>query len=156
MTTEPDVPPRKDNQEVCWVAVFGANLIVPVLFGWPITERGGRVGMLAALAVLLAAWQFFIPRYEHLRAVLLTGGIAVAVSQLLPLLQVFTGLLSFSIVGRVVPMSPHDLPDDHSGVGLDDVSAFAVTILTGTQLWVTAMVAGVAFRAAGRRLLGTA
>lgn len=143
MTTEDDAPPRSDAQQVCWLAIFGANLIVPLAFGLPMTEQQGRAGLLAGLAVLFAGWQFVIPRFGPLRAVLVPGGVALAASQVFPAVQVVAGAMSFAIVG---------LDDAFRPSRFDEASAFAVTLTTGGLLWLAAMLAGFVLRGVGRRL----
>src|SRR4051812_45955968 len=39
---------------VAWSVVFAANLVVPLLFGWTVTQQGGRIGMALGTFVLYA------------------------------------------------------------------------------------------------------
>jgi hypothetical protein len=139
-----DAPPRSDAQHVCWIAVFGANLVVPLSAALPMTAHAGRSGLLAGVAALLAGWLFVVPRFPALRGVLLPGGVALAGSQVLPLFQVAAGLVGFAVVGRRDEIGAHALaPDGNSGQPpLDDPTAFAVTVSTGGTLWVIAVLLG--------------
>jgi len=137
-----DDAPRSQAQEVCWLAIFGANLVVPLSLGWSFTERDSWVGMVAGVAAMLAVWQFVIPRFAALRSALLPGGVVLALSQLLPVLQFFAGVFATAVVG----LDGADRP----GV-FDNVTALAITVVTGVQLWLVAVLVGFVLRGMGRQ-----
>lgn len=43
---------------LAWAAVFGANLIVPLLFGWDTTRGAGRVGLVLGIALMFSLGLF--------------------------------------------------------------------------------------------------
>ena len=143
MTPDDDTPPRSDAQQVCWVAIFGANLVVPLGLVWPQSDQGGQEGLLAGLAVLFALWQFVIPRVEPLRAVLVPGGVAVAASQVFPALQLVVGMVSLTLV----------MQDDYFRPGkLDQETGFFLAVVYGVLMLLAAAGAGLVLRGIGRRL----
>ncbi|HYH68541.1 MAG TPA: hypothetical protein VD866_27865 [Urbifossiella sp.] len=137
-----DAPPPSDARALCWVAIFGANVIPPLALVWPRTDRGGQEGLLIGLTVLFALWQFAVPRVEPLRAVLVPGGVAVAASQVFRAPHAAAGAVAFSLVE----------PDAYSDPArLDQESGFFVAVVYGGLVTLAAAAAGLVPRAVGRR-----
>jgi hypothetical protein len=131
-----------DARALCWVAIFGANVILPLALVWPRTDRGGQEGVLIGVAVLFALWQFAVPRVQPLRAVLVPGGVAVAASQVFPAAHAAAAAVACTLVE----------PDAFSHpIRLDQESGFFVAVVYGVLLTLAAAVAGLVLRAVGRR-----
>ncbi len=141
----PAPPPRDVWAHAAWAGLFAANLVVPLLLGVLITDRGGRAGMLAGVGAMFAIWQLVVPRHAALRAVLVPGTMALALSQYLPLVQFFAGAAAVAVVGAG--------REPFTGAPLTDLEGFAATVLTGVLLWCAAAVTGVALRLADRCLV---
>jgi hypothetical protein len=127
--------------------VYVANLPVPLLLGWDVTCNGGRVGMAAATAPVLAVSLPVVPRWRWLRVPLVIGGVALALAQAFFVVQFMVGILSQAAVGRM---------GFEPGVGLGapghltEPGGFVVTLLTGGPLLVVAWVCGAALWRLGR------
>ncbi|WP_171470905.1 hypothetical protein [Frigoriglobus tundricola] len=116
-----------------WAAVLLMNLPVALLFGFFVTSRSGAFGMLAGVFVVWLAGHFAVARFARVRGALIVGGICVAVLQVIPLLQIGAGLSAVALLAdRAMEISA--------------AAAFAVTLMTGGQLIVAALVAGYLIR----------
>lgn len=121
-----------------WVAVFLANLPLPLLFGFAVTSGNSTLGMLAGVAVVWLIGHFAVARVRPIRTPLMFGGAVIAASQVLPLAQIVAGMLAMTAVtGRDVGLQ--SAPD-----------GFAVTLLTAALLAVAALALGFVFHAMGR------
>lgn len=69
------------------VLVFLLNLPLPLAVGLPMGDPGARVGMMAATVILGASWVASCSGSPRLALVLIPGGLAVALSQIFPILQ---------------------------------------------------------------------
>ncbi len=137
-----EAQPPSGTREICWIAIFGANMIPPLALVWPRTDRGGQEGLLIGVAVLFALWQFAVPRVEPLRAVLVPGGVAVATSQVLPAAHAAAAAVACTLVE----------PDTFSNPArLDQESGFFVAVVYAVLLTFAAAVVGVVLQAVGRR-----
>jgi len=110
------------------------NLPVALLFGFLVTSPSGVFGMLVGVFTVWLAGHFALTRYTHVRNALVVGGIFIAVLQVVPLLQIGAGLSAVSILAD-------------GDTKLSGTTAFAVTLLTGGQLAVVALVSGCIIRA---------
>lgn len=151
---DPDRPRPTVARRMFWLALFAVNGIVPLWFGYHLTELGGRVGMVAGVAALLALWVLVVPRVPRVRAALVPGSVALALSQVYPLLQGVAGLLSLLLVGYTDFLNPHAGPADMHLSRLNDVTAFVATLSTGVILWVFAVVLGFVILSSWRVLTG--
>ncbi len=120
---------------VAWVAVFLANLIVPLSLGWEVTGNGGRVGMGAATALMLLLTLLVVPRWSELRMTLLVGGIFTAITQAVPFVQLVVGLLSL----QAVHLLGFEQGDGHS---LTEPGGFLATLLTACMMLAAAFMCG--------------
>jgi hypothetical protein len=128
---------------VLWGGVYAANMVVPLLFGWTTTARGGRIGLV--LAVVLLYWIVFWVggKSRDLRSIMLSGGGLVALSQLFPMLQIAAGLIALGIVGKLtgVNLGPDDSPIEGP---VPEHAGFLATLITGAILLAGAACAGLA------------
>lgn len=111
---------------IAWPFVFGLNLIVPLIFAWDVTQEHGQWGMaVAVFAMLVSGWALGCFRPVWLRRVVM-GGIFVAGTQFIPILQVVAGMVALLVV---------------SGPISNEFMGCVVTLLVGGQL--LAVAAGV-------------
>ncbi|MBA4192617.1 MAG: hypothetical protein C0467_32010 [Planctomycetaceae bacterium] len=125
------------------MVVFVANLIVPLFLGWEATGDGGRVGMVAATAVVLLLTLLVVPKWSELRMILVAGGIFTAVAQTLPLIQIIVGIMSVQTVRHLGFVQEY-------GYRLTELGGFLATLLTACMMLAAAFMSGVFLRAVGR------
>ncbi|TWT73472.1 hypothetical protein Pla123a_38080 [Posidoniimonas polymericola] len=128
---------------VGWPVVYALNIIVPLMFGWGMTEQAGRVGMFVAMAVVLAGGWWLAPRHAWVGRRLIVGAVITALSQVIPILHIYIGMASIAIVtsvGSLVAGEPLDAP--LSGPLRSETAGFAVTVLVGGSLIVCSLVFG--------------
>jgi hypothetical protein len=131
-----------------WSAVYGLNLILPLLYGWSMTNDGGRVGMFAMIAMLYAFGIWACRSNRSLGIVLTVGGGIVALTQLFPAPQIFAGMIGTSIANRIegVAKAPDDVTEDINTV----LGGVIATGMTGGLLILLALVLGAIFWGLGR------
>jgi hypothetical protein len=112
---------------VAWFAVFVVNLIVPLLFGLMVTTSGGRIGMAIAVIVFFAAGCWICANFRKIGNLLIIGGIPIGLSQVLPILQMFSGLVGNAICHALRLM-------DEFGETPKELGGFLVTLITGAIL----------------------
>ena len=107
-----------------WIFAYTINLPVAVIFGFMGTDAWGKVGMFLAIFAVFAAGVFYV-RLSAIRGKILSRGLAIfALSQLYPLLQIFTGL----VVGALIEsLGLGDNLPSEDGVGL--LGAMLATVL---------------------------
>lgn len=124
---------------IAWPVVFVLNMIVPLLFSLRMIEEHGLRGMAAACGLLLiVGWWVCLAKPWFGRR-LIAGGALVAVSQVVPVLQIGMALVALELA---------------SWLGLDinnngflarfnaELPAFFVTLLVGGGLIACAVLAG--------------
>jgi hypothetical protein len=132
---------------VGWLAVFAFNLIVPLFMGWGMTERQGRTGMVLAILVILASGLWICRSARQLGFALVVGGVAVALSQVFPILQVMAGILGFALANGIGLVADIPTPAGDALNADTVVAGFVVTMTTGGLLLAASIVAGLAIRA---------
>lgn len=132
-----------------WTIVFAANLVAPTMFARGMVGEGGRVGMGVAVALLWLAGDLAGVRSPRSRPVLLCGGLAVALTQFVPLLQFIAGLIGLRVGGLVLPIPRGEFgfPGELSGP-----AAFVVTLVTGALLLLASWLVGLTLVAIARVL----
>ena len=110
-----------------WLAVFLMNLPLPLLFGFAVTSSGGGYGMLVGVGAVWLIGHVAVARFHFQRGAIVFGGAFLAVSQLLPLLQIAAGMAAMTVAA----FNPHR--------SFANELAFAVTLLTAAQLAVAAL-----------------
>jgi hypothetical protein len=119
-----------------WVGLCLANLVLPMFLGWVVTGNGGRVGMLAAVALILVRGRVLVERWARVRVALAIGGIATAVLQACPILQLAAGCLSLWVVDQM----------GYRIGGLTELGGFLVTLLTAVLMILVALAFGGTFQ----------
>lgn len=126
-------------EQIAWAVVFGVNLIVPVILALSSTH-GGRAGIILAAILLFILSLRAIIRSERIWFALMSGGICVGLSQVMPILQIVAGLISLLVAKGI---SGIDLdPTNGKNVGLNEPIGFVVTLLTGGLLLLAALLCG--------------
>jgi hypothetical protein len=117
-----------------WTAVFLLNMAVPLLFGWNMTAKHGRIGMFAAAVLLLFLGGWVCVVREKLGRALVRGGVGIGLGQLLPVLQVMAGLAAMDVGHLLRQVKGDDI--------LSEPGGFIMTIVTGGLLMCAAFVLG--------------
>ncbi|HWB09567.1 MAG TPA: hypothetical protein VG826_10095 [Pirellulales bacterium] len=161
-STNPYASPKADNADRSredpqggakrlyfgWLAVFALNLIFPLLMAWGMTAPDGRIGMLLAIIVLLALGFWICASARQVGFALVVGGVAVALSQIFPILQMMAGILGFALT-KAIGAAP--TPDGIAHDGLPDVetlaAGFVITMTTGGLLIAASTLAGLMIQA---------
>lgn len=121
-----------------WPIVLALNLPLALVFARPFTERHGRIGIVAAVAVAWAlGWIVCYVRPELMRR-FLGGAVVVSLLQLVPVAQFFAGLIGLRL-GRYA-----GFVDDPTEVDLEQVRSelggFFVTAVAGGILMTLAAI----------------
>jgi hypothetical protein len=126
-----------------WTVAFALNLATPLMFGWPLTNLKGQIGLAsAATTLLIIGWSLCV-NVTRVSIPLVVGGFGIALTQLIPLLQLIVGMIGIRITRSLglVTDNPkaHNLPQIHSVAG-----GFLVTFITGGILMAAGAVFGLA------------
>jgi len=84
-----------------WIGVFALNLIVPLSWGLVVTAPDGEAGLYRALVVLWALGAVAIRFHPPLWDLLWVGGLALACSQLFPVIQFGCGWLALLLLQQM-------------------------------------------------------
>lgn len=133
-------PSRLTIRRLAWAAVLAANLPIPLYLGYLCTEGGGRVGMLAGVGLIWLLGHESCRRQPKLASVVIPGGWFVALTQLFPILQFFSGAFALRVVS--LGLAREGMP--RAG---GDLAAFTATLLTGGMLLTVTLIPGFLFRA---------
>jgi hypothetical protein len=120
-----------------WTFVFALNLAIPLFLGLDMTDRGGRFGLGIAIVVGWAAGVFICYQSDRVGVVLVRGGAWVAASQFIPLLQVGAGIVGIVCLNQIAGHGAFA-----EGGLRAELSGFALTLFTGSILFLAAMVFG--------------
>ena len=82
------------HRQVCWSAVFAANLIVPLIFAFSIVHGRAWIGVSLAVAAYWVAGIYVCRKNRTITLSLLIGGATVAVSQFYPILHILAGSIA--------------------------------------------------------------
>jgi hypothetical protein len=134
------IPPSSPKTEdrggwawaLSWTVVFALNLVVPLIFGWDMTEHGGHVGLIVATAMLWVSGFRVGGKTRDRRFVMLSGGTFVALTQFVPFLQIMAGLAGWGLTSLSTSKSPL----------FTEAQGFLATIITGGLLLVAAIFFG--------------
>jgi len=118
-----------------WALVFLLNVPLPLAFGHAFTEKGGRVGMYAALAAVWWLGHRYLSRATAVRGAVLAGAVLVALTQVVTLarVQMGAGFVALFLVGAT---------DDRP---LSQAQGFFATVFTGAALLLASLVLGYVF-----------
>lgn len=133
----------RDFLMIAWPFIFGANMIVPLLFGWELVEQSGALGVLFASVILLAlGWLLFV-LWPALALRLTFGSIFTALLQIFPILHMIIGIIAFGItfeLGQATDMNDQAMPRITSELG-----GFIITSVMGCTLLLFATGIGTLF-----------
>ena len=79
-----------------WALVFILNLPVPIFFAVPFSTRYSLFGLAGILLLFLLAGLVVCRQFARLGQCLVAGSLLTALSQFVPLLQLFSGLVAIS------------------------------------------------------------
>jgi hypothetical protein len=129
-----------------WTILYMLNLIVPVLFGIMVCDKGGLAGMLVGIVIFYVAATFLVIRFHRMGTAAIIGSGVVALSQFWAIAQLYSGLLALSVWGFV---SGTKGTNDLGGGNpiLAELGGCAVTIMTGQPLFALAIIIGLPFAA---------
>ena len=128
-----------NRQQICWIVVILANLILPLPMGLSCTAGSGITGIFAAIGLLWFFGHVESGKAPRMGFALNAGGLIVAMSQLYPGLQIISGILGLSI-GERIGLVSRDMKISSAMGGL------LVTLLTGGMLIAIAWMAGLVVR----------
>lgn len=113
-----------------WTVVVLCNLVVPLFVGWSLTQGFGQIGIL--LAVLLAlVFGYWASVYMPLPVLFtLRGGMLVALSQFMPILQLIVGMVTIDFFRKTRIIPEESL--DRGNIGF--LGAFLLTATVGSIL----------------------
>ena len=125
-----------------WLAVFGANLFIPLLFARFIVQGVGWTGVALGIVALLATtWML---HYVSSRMMKTTwrGGITVAKLQAIPILQFFAGSFGHWLADRSGAAQRSGLDLAFEPLLSNAVAGFLATVGTGLVLLFAAFLIG--------------
>lgn len=112
------------------VCIF--NLPVPLQVAWPMTESSGRIGMSIATVTLMAGGCWICANVRKKGVHLVTGGVVVALSQILQVAQLVAAGASL-VLGRALGLFA--IQDDGFGGDVtSELGGFFITLSTGSLL----------------------
>jgi hypothetical protein len=125
---------------LAWPMVFALNLIVPLVLGASLIGGTAHWGLLVALCILLGIGWCICLLGPTSSARTVGGGLFVAISQLVPVLQLSAGAIAIRVTGAAGLVDVHwweSAPQIDSNLG-----SFVVTLVTGGLLFGASQVAG--------------
>ena len=133
---------------LAWPIVFGLNMVLPLLFSGEVTKRHGQLGLcIAALVLLVGGWVLCAWSGSTARKLIL-GSALVALTQVLPLLQIIAGSVSISIAQSFQLVEggggDPDLDEQFMPQITSELGGFVVTMLVGAILLTCASLIGLA------------
>lgn len=132
--------PRTGRLVIWWLVSFAVNLITPVLFGSDVVREQGIWGVLfgvicaALLGIQACRWWPGLMRRVNVGATL------VAISQLVPFVQLIAGLIAINIAERVglARVEEGQIIEQANG----ELGGFVITVITGAILLGVSLVVG--------------
>jgi hypothetical protein len=123
-----------------WAMVFFMNLITPVLLGIDVVKAGGLVGMIAGVVVLLLVSTGFVIMFPKMGKCLISGGTLMMISQLIPVLQMMSGLFALRIWQELTGATESNLGQGNKM--LAEIGGFTVTLMTAQPLLLITLLMG--------------
>jgi hypothetical protein len=127
-----------------WTAIFLLNMPLPLLFAGEVTRNHGRSGVFVASATLWLLGGWVCVAQRKVGFALAVGGAPVALSQIVPLLQIMAGIVALT-VGELFQQVENK--DDAVGQVVSEPGGFLLTMITGSLLMGAALVLGLLLRA---------
>jgi hypothetical protein len=130
------IPGKSLSRRGTWTPVFALNLMVPLFFGWMVTQEGGRIGMGAGIALLWYLGYCLFGLSEACGRALVIGGVLVAVVQFCPILHILAGLASVGLADALWHGSFADMRIN------TEIGGFIATLVMGLLMMGVAAVIG--------------
>jgi len=137
--------------KVLWTLVYAANLVMPALLGLPAVQGLGFAGVGLAIVALWFAGLPIGDKNPRVLRRLARGGVVVALSQLLPVLQIAAGTLAL-ILTDVLPGAAAERSLELIS---DPMRGFMATAMTGGLLLSAALMFGAGIDRFYERRTGT-
>lgn len=119
-----------------YTIVFLANLPVPAFAGVTCTDYLGRVGMFLGFTVAYITGLLVCRHNEEFEKRITVGGAFVACSQLIPVIQLLTGVIAIALWNLVQKRGPGDEPVQGFTAG------FFVTMAGGATMFGVSQIVG--------------
>lgn len=118
-----------------WSGVFLGNLVIPLLFGATMVSPAGRAGLALGVGLWWAVGLVGLRQSERARRVAVSGGVCVALSQVVPFLQIMAGMVGLEAATRVEG-GPRGEFGEFATLGL--AGGLVATLVTGGLLLLAA------------------
>jgi hypothetical protein len=125
-----------------WIFIFAINTAIPLLFSASVTDQHGKLGMSMAALFLLALGCYICAANRKLAVALLAGGALIALTQLLPGLQIIAGMIGMG-VGQALGHATLSGDDNPAARITSEFGGVVVTFITGGILMAGSLCAGV-------------
>jgi hypothetical protein len=128
-----------------WILVFAANLAVPMLFASSLIAGNGALGIVAGMLCLLGVSIVVQLQLPHMVKWARRAGIVIAVSQVLPILQILAGEIGIEIATSL-RLSKEMNADEIDAMAYPPMffsAAFVATIVTGAILLIAVAVVSI-------------
>ena len=80
-----------------WIFVCAINMAVPLFFSATLTEEHGKLGMVLAVVSFFICGCFLCAFQRDLALAVIIGGVVVAMTQLMPILQIVAGTIGLAV-----------------------------------------------------------
>jgi hypothetical protein len=124
-----------------WTAALLFNLIVPILIGWGLTDSNAKIGVVAAVALILLVGYLACKYHPLLMLFTIRGSIFVGVSQIIPALHLLMGLISLQFL-EILGLIAKDGAPALTGF----LMGFLMTLAIGLQLLIISLGLGLILR----------
>jgi hypothetical protein len=131
------------------VIVFLVNLPIPVMFGGALTEGNARIGMTIGTVALGLVGGLFCRRSYRIALALTTGGVAVAITQVVAIPQFIAGSIGLMVSTTLGLADPNFFNDVASNEMTLWSGGLVTTLVTGSLLMGLALGIGLLFQLLG-------
>ncbi len=128
------IPEKPPSRLGLWTIAFGVNLVVPLYIGCHVTNDGGRIGMAAGIGLLWYLGYRVCGMSDAWGRAMVFGGIVVAPTQLLPILQIIAGVVSVNLAGALTRTSGGDMSVATPIGGLIATLSMGLIMMSGALL----------------------
>lgn len=135
MSTQQDARDSVDRF-LAWPAVVVANAIIPLIIALRHTT-GGRWGIVLGIAFFCISGSLAIKRFPKLWPIMVWGGMATALTQFCPVIQMVAGMLALDLIAK-----GHFATEEFATTVLTEMGGFLATAFTGALILILPMVLG--------------
>lgn len=121
-----------------WLVGYGVNLPVPIMFAMMFISPAGFTGMLVGIIMVMSIGMLAARRLKQLNRIALRGGLLLAITQLFPILQMFSGIMAGSTLEKLG--YPFDsMVDSPAGTNLGFVPCMLAVLMVSAMLMTMAL-----------------